>query len=69
MAFFDTMTLTAILQQLEGPYKWYVIGGVIAFITILITRYVFKTIKWLLLFVAIIVIASAAFIFFFPPAA
>jgi hypothetical protein len=39
-------TLIGVLQQLEGPYKGYVITAAIVFITALITRFVFKTFKW-----------------------
>lgn len=44
--------------KLEGPYKWYVIGGVLALLTAVITRFIFKTLKWFL------IIAAAAIIVF-----
>jgi len=44
--------------KLEGPYKWYVIGGVLALLTAVITRFIFKTLKWFL------IIAAAAVIVF-----
>lgn len=42
--------------RLEGPYKWYVIGVVVALLTALVTRFIFKTIKWF------VIIAAAAVI-------
>lgn len=41
--------LSLVVQQLEGPYKWYVIGLVALLLTAGITRYIFKTFKWMLL--------------------
>lgn len=46
---FDIATVSIFIHQIEGPYKWYIIGGVIIFITIIVSRIVFKTLKWLLL--------------------
>ena len=58
------------VSQLEGPYKWYIMGGVAVLLTAFLTRFVFRTFKWFLLlaFIAILVfggfyfIASLAFI-------
>jgi len=51
------MTGQEILQtafiQLEGPYKWYVLLFIAAIITGVLTRFVFKTIKWFLLIAAL----------------
>ncbi len=46
------------IQQLEGDYKWYVIGFVLVVITMLVTKFIFKTIKWF------IIITAAAFLVF-----
>lgn len=42
------------ILRLEGPYKWYAIGTALALLTALVTRFVFKTIKWF------VIIAAAA---------
>lgn len=42
--------------KIEGPYKWYVIGGVIILLTALLTRFIFKTLKWFFILAAIGVI-------------
>lgn len=50
------MALEEVVQQmilqLEGPYKWYVLFFIIAVITALVTRFIFKTLKWFLLLAA-----------------
>lgn len=38
--------------QLEGPYKWYALFFIMVLITGLVTRFVFKTLKWFLLVIA-----------------
>lgn len=48
----DINDITAFFLQLEGPYRWYVIGGVLVILTAIITRFIFKTIKWFLIIVA-----------------
>jgi len=52
------------LLKLEGPYKWYVIGGVLTVVTALVTRFIFKTLKWfiIILLAAIIVAAVVALV-------
>lgn len=61
----DFSSVLAIVQNIEGPYKWYVIGGVIVVLTLFFTRFVFKTIKWFLLLVAIAVLLFAIVSYFF----
>jgi putative flippase GtrA len=39
--------------KIEGPYKWYIIGGVIIILTALLTRFIFKTLKWFFIIAAI----------------
>ena len=60
-------SLALLLQQLEGPYKWYIIAGVIIVLTIVVTRFVFKTIKWLLLLVAVVIIVAAIVVYLYQP--
>lgn len=52
------MTLPELFQlvfsQLEGPYKWYVLLFIAAIITAVVTRFVFKTLKWVLLIGALV---------------
>lgn len=50
-------TLAAIAQQLEGPYKWYVIAGVALILTAIITRFIFKTLKWFFILLFIVALA------------
>lgn len=40
---------TGFASSLEGPYKWYVIGGAALFITVFVTQFIFKTFKWAIL--------------------
>ena len=34
------------LAQLEGEYKWYAVGVVLLLVTALVTKFIFKTVKW-----------------------
>lgn len=54
-----------LVQNIEGPYKWYVIGAVIAVLTLFFTRFVFKTIKWFVFLVAIAVLLFAVVSYLF----
>lgn len=54
----EMSSIIEFVSQLEGPYKWYVLGGVLIVLTALVTRFIFKTLKWFLL------IAAAAVIIF-----
>lgn len=52
----DTAAVQGIIERvldfaskLEGPYRWYVIGGVVLIVTAMVTRFVFKTYKWFIL--------------------
>jgi uncharacterized protein (DUF983 family) len=51
-------------QQLEGPYKWYVIAGVLVVLTALFSRLVFKTLRWFFLLIGLIVIMLAVMQYF-----
>ncbi|MFH1354285.1 MAG: hypothetical protein ABIH36_03265 [bacterium] len=42
--------------KLEGPYKWYVISGFLLILTAVITRFIFKTLKWFLIIIAAVVV-------------
>jgi hypothetical protein len=50
----------ALVAQLEGPYKWYIMGGVAFILTAFITRYIFKTFKWFLLLLLVITVIVGA---------
>lgn len=54
------MTVEQALQfialQIEGPYKWYALLIIMGVITALVTRFVFRTLKWFLIIVALVVI-------------
>ncbi len=52
------------IKELEGPYKWYVMVGVVFVLTALFSRFVFKTIKWFLMLIALGIIAAAVFTYF-----
>lgn len=60
-AWLDVLTL---VSKFEGPYKWYIIGGIIFLMTAVFSRFVFKTIKWFLLLIAIGVIVLAVWGYF-----
>lgn len=45
--------LINLASQIEGPYKWYVISGVVVVLTALLTRFIFKTLKWFFIIAAL----------------
>jgi|GEM_PF-3593318 hypothetical protein len=52
--------------QLEGPYRWYVIGGILIILTAVISRFIFKTLKWFLIIAATAVVIVAIIQYFTP---
>lgn len=46
-------------MNIPEPYQWYIALGAIAIIVGLISRLVFKTIKWFLLLFSLVLIALA----------
>lgn len=51
-----------IVGKIEGPYKWYVMVGVIIFVTGFLSRFIFRTIKWFLLLALVIATVVAVII-------
>lgn len=47
------------ILQLEGPYRWYVIGAILIILTAVITRFIFNTLKWFFMLAAVAVIIIA----------
>lgn len=47
--------------KLEGDYKWYVMGAVVVLLTAVMTRVIFKTLKWFLILAALAVIGLAVY--------
>ena len=58
--------ITTFFLLLEGPYRWYVIGGIIVILTAVISRFVFKTIKWFLILAAAAIVTFAIVQYFTP---
>jgi hypothetical protein len=52
--------ITQFAAQLEGPYKWYILGAVLVVLTAVVTRFIFHTIKWFFVLVALALILLAA---------
>ena len=57
----DLALVSEFFLQLEGQYKWYVLALVIIVITGLVTRFIFKTLKWFIIILAVILILLAVF--------
>lgn len=55
----DLTQVTSFATQLEGPYRWYILGFVVIVLTALVTKFIFKTIKWFLILFALALIALA----------
>ena len=56
--------IVQLVLQLEGPYKLYAIGVIAIILTALVTSYIFKTLKWFVLFFAIVVLLLSVFMLF-----
>jgi hypothetical protein len=54
-----------VFSQLEGPYKWYALLFIAAVITAVVTRFVFKTLKWVLLIGALVIMGFYVWTQFF----
>ena len=46
--------MSSLAEQLEGPYKWYVLVAVALILTGLVTRFIFKNLKWFILLMIIL---------------
>lgn len=55
----DLAQVTSFATQLEGPYRWYILGFVLVVLTALVTKFIFKTIKWFLVLLALALIVLA----------
>lgn len=61
MPMIDFAQVTSFATQLEGPYRWYILGFVLIVLTALVTKFIFKTIKWFLVLSALALIGLAIF--------
>jgi hypothetical protein len=50
--------------KLEGPYKWYAIGITLGLLTALVTRFIFKTLKWFLIILPAAILVAAVMAYF-----
>lgn len=51
--------ITQFAGQLEGPYKWYILGAVLVVLTAVVTKFIFHTIKWFFVLAALGLIVLA----------
>lgn len=51
--------ITQFAAQLEGPYKWYILGAVLVVLTAVVTKFIFHTIKWFFILSAFALIVLA----------
>lgn len=52
----EMSSIIEFVSRLEGPYRWYILGGVLVILTALVTRFIFKTLKWFFLIMAAAII-------------
>lgn len=57
MNFNDIVNL---IWSIQEPYRWYIIFGIGSIVTALLSRLVFKTLKWFFILLATSLIALAA---------
>lgn len=48
--------LAYLANQIEGPYKRYIIAGILLLLSIIFARFVFRTLKWLILLLALLLL-------------
>ncbi|MDP3997431.1 MAG: hypothetical protein U1C49_01670 [Candidatus Andersenbacteria bacterium] len=48
------------VTDIEGPYKWYAIGIIATVVTALMSRFIFKTLKWFILLILLAVVILGA---------
>lgn len=53
-------TVAAFISLIEGQYKVYILIGAVILLALFFTRFIFKTIKWLVAAVAIGVLGALA---------
>lgn len=53
-------TVATFISLIEGPYKAQILIGAVILISLFFTRFIFKTLKWILLVVAIGVLGAMA---------
>lgn len=55
----DLTSLAEFAAALEGPYRWYILGFVLVLLTAVVTKFIFKTIKWFFMLAALVLIGLA----------
>lgn len=50
--------LATFISLIEGPYKAHILIGAVVLLALFFTRFLFKTIKWILLIVAVGVLGA-----------
>jgi len=58
----DKINLDKIIEivgQLEGSYKWYVIGAAVFLMAAIVNQIIFKTFKWIFILVGLVIIILA----------
>ncbi len=56
------------ILQLEGPYKWYVLGFILVGLTAVMTKVIFKTFKWFLILIGLSVLVVSVVYYLAPGA-
>lgn len=54
------------ISQLEGPYKWYVLGFILVVLTAIMTKVIFKTFKWFLILAGLAILIIVAVYYLAP---
>lgn len=55
----DLASLGEFAEAIEGPYRWYILGFVLVLLTAVVTKFIFKTIKWFFVLAAMVLIGLA----------
>lgn len=57
-------TVATIISLIEGPYKAYILIGAVILLALFFTRFIFKTVKWILLVGAIGILGALVIKYF-----
>ncbi len=55
--------ILALILNIEGEYKWYVLTGIIFLLGAIFSRLIFKTLKWFFILILLVVLGAAIYLY------
>lgn len=56
--------ILALILNIEGEYKWYVLTAVIFILGAIFSRLIFKTLKWFFILILLTILGTALYFYF-----